>query len=97
MTVTPSKSNNGPVDTDGGGNRQVENYATADSDQTGPLLDFEGVTVIYDAQIDLTKYVSVDGGTTWDDANTLTGPVLSASAGINPLFKYTALTLPFRS
>jgi len=79
------------LDTDGGGNRQVENYATADSDQTGPLLDFEGVTVIYDAQIDLTKYVSVDGGTTWDDANTLTGPVLSASAGINPLFKYTAL------
>ncbi len=79
------------LDTDGGGNRQVENYATADSDQTGPLLDFEGVTVIYDAQIDLTKYVSVDGGSTWDDANTLTGPTLSASAGLNPLFKYTAL------
>ncbi|PUE43923.1 DUF11 domain-containing protein [Limnohabitans sp. Hippo3] len=79
------------LDTDGDGNRQVENYATADSDQTGPLLDFEGVTVIYDAQIDLTKYVSVDGGSTWDDANTLTGPTLSASAGLNPLFKYTAL------
>ncbi len=79
------------LDTDGGGNRQVENYATADTDQTGPLVDSEGVTVIYDAQIDLTKYVSVDGGTTWEDANTLTGPVLSASAGINPLFKYTAL------
>ena len=79
------------LDSDGGGNRQVENYATADTDQTGPLVDFEGVTVIYDAQIDLTKYVSVDGGTTWDDANTLTGPTLSSSAGINPMFKYTAL------
>ena len=79
------------LDSDGGGNRQVENYATADTDQTGPLVDFEGVTVIYDAQIDLTKYVSVDGGSTWDDANTLTGPVLSSAAGLNPLFKYTAL------
>lgn len=75
----------------GGGNRQVENYATADTDQTGPLQDFEGVTVIYDAQIDLTKYVSVDGGVTWDDANSPTGPILLSTSGINPLFKYTGL------
>ena len=27
------------LDSDGGGNRQVENYATADTDQTGPLVD----------------------------------------------------------
>jgi hypothetical protein len=55
------------------------------------VTDLEGVTVIYDAQIDLTKYVSVDGGLTWDDANLPTGPSLSSGAGINPLFKYTAL------
>lgn len=79
------------LDTDGGGNRQVENIATADSNETGPLVDSEGVTVIYDAQIDLTKYVSVDQGTTWLDANSPTGPTLSADAGFNPLFKYTAL------
>lgn len=62
------------LDSDGGGNRQIENYATADTDQTAPLTDSEGVTVIYDAQIDLTKYVSVDGGKSWQDANALTGP-----------------------
>ncbi|WP_298599345.1 hypothetical protein [uncultured Limnohabitans sp.] len=79
------------LDSDGGGNRQIENYATADTDQTAPLTDSEGVTVIYDAQIDLTKYVSVDGGKSWQDANALTGPLLSHASGIDPLFKYTAL------
>lgn len=79
------------LDSDGGGNRQVENYATADTNETEALLDFEGVTVIYDAQIDLTKYVSVDDGVTWLDANAPTGPTLAAASGINPLFKYTAL------
>ncbi len=79
------------LDTDGGGNRQIENYATVTTNETGPLTDFEGVTVIYDAQIDLTKYVSVDQGITWFDANTPTGPTLSSTAGINPLFKYSTL------
>ncbi|WP_291939928.1 hypothetical protein [Limnohabitans sp.] len=79
------------LDTNGGGDGRVENTATADSDQTLPVTDLEGVTVIYNAQIDLTKYVSVDGGLTWDDANLPTGPSLSSGAGINPQFKYTAL------
>jgi uncharacterized repeat protein (TIGR01451 family) len=79
------------LDSDGGGDRQIENYATADTDQTGPMADFEGVTVIYDAQIDLTKFVSVDNGVSWQDANALTGPTLSQASGIDPLFKYTAL------
>ena len=79
------------LDSNGGGDGRVENTATADSDQTLAVTDIEGVTVIYDAQIDLTKYVSVDGGATWDDANIPTGPILSSAAGINPLYKYTAL------
>ena len=79
------------LDSDGGGNRQIENYASADTDQTDKLTDFEGVTLIYDAQIDLTKSVSVDGGTTWLDANAPTGPELSQDANIDPQFKFTAL------
>jgi uncharacterized repeat protein (TIGR01451 family) len=79
------------LDSNGGGDGRVENTATADSDQTIAVTDLEGVTVIYDAQIDLTKYVSVDDGATWEDANIPTGPSLSSAAGINPLYKYTAL------
>ncbi len=79
------------LDTNGGGDGRVENLATADTNETGPLTDTEGATVIYDAQIDLTKYVSVDQGATWQDANTPTGPTLPSSAGFNPWFKYTAL------
>ena len=79
------------LDSNGGGDGRIENLATADTDQTNPLVDTEAASIIYDAQIDLTKYVSVDQGTTWEDANTLTGPIMSASAGFNPLFKYTAL------
>ena len=79
------------LDSNGDGDGRVENTATAESDQTVQVIDIEGVTVIYDAQIDLTKYVSIDNGDTWEDANLLTGPVLSSSADINPLFKYTAL------
>ena len=79
------------LDTNGGGDGRVENLATADTNETGPLTDTEGATVIYDAQIDLTKYVSVDQGATWQDANTPTGPTLLSSAGFNPWFKYTAL------
>ena len=79
------------LDSNGGGDGRVENTATADSDQTLAVTDIEGVTVIYDARIDLTKYVSVDGGATWEDANIPTGPILSSAAGVNPLYKYTAL------
>ena len=79
------------LDSNGGGDGRVENSATVVSNETKPVSDTEGVTVIYDAQIDLTKYVSVDQGATWQDANTATGPTLLSSAGFNPWFKYTAL------
>ncbi|WP_158270365.1 DUF11 domain-containing protein [Limnohabitans sp. 2KL-17] len=79
------------LDSNGGGDGRVENTATADTDQTLAVTDIEGVAVIYEAKIDLTKYVSVDDGLTWEDANLPTGPSLSSAAGINPLYKYTAL------
>ena len=79
------------LDNNGGGDGRLDNTSVADSDQTLAVTDQEGVTVIYDAQIDLTKYVSVDGGESWQDANALTGPLLSQASGIDPLFKYTAL------
>ena len=79
------------LDTNGGGDGRVDNLGSATSNEVGPVSDAEYVTIIYDAKIDLTKYVSVDEGLTWDDANTATGPTLASDAGINPWFKYTAL------
>jgi uncharacterized repeat protein (TIGR01451 family) len=79
------------LDTNGGGDGRIENTATVDSNETGILTDTEAATLIYKAQVDLTKYVSVDQGATWEDANTPTGPTLLSTAGFNPLFKYTAL------
>jgi len=79
------------LDSNGGGDGRVENLASVDTNETVALSDSEAATIIYDAQMDLTKYVSVDQGLTWDDANTPTGPTLLSTAGYNPLFKYTAL------
>jgi uncharacterized repeat protein (TIGR01451 family) len=79
------------LDTNGGGDGRVENSATVKTNETTPVTDTEAATLIYKAQIDLTKYVSVDQGATWEDANTPTGPTLLSSVGFNPLFKYTAL------
>jgi uncharacterized repeat protein (TIGR01451 family) len=79
------------LDTNGGGDGRIENTATVSSNETGMLQDSEAASIIYKAQVDLTKYVSVDQGATWQDANIPTGPTLLATAGHNPLFKYTAL------
>ena len=79
------------LDTNGGGDGRIENTATVSSNETGVLQDTEAASLIYKAQVDLTKYVSVDQGSTWQDANIPTGPTLLATAGYNPLFKYTAL------
>ncbi len=39
--------------------------------------------------IDVEKYVSVDGGTTWQDADTTPGPYMSS--GTNPQFKFVVI------
>ncbi len=65
------------------------NTATANTSETPAFVDAEGVTVVYQPGIDLTKYVSVDNGVTWLDANSETGPVLSSASGIDPQFRFT--------
>ena len=77
------------LDSNAGGDGVLINTATADSSETPAFTDSEGVTVVYQPIIDLTKYVSVDNGVTWDDANGPTGPLLLSASGIDPQFRYT--------
>ncbi|WP_146185769.1 DUF11 domain-containing protein [Limnohabitans sp. 2KL-1] len=77
------------LDSNAGGDGVLINTATADTSETPVFTDSEGVTVVYQPIIDLTKYVSVDNGVTWDDANGPTGPLLSSASGIDPQFRYT--------
>ena len=81
------------LDGNAGGDGVLVNTAVADTSETPPFVDSEGVTVIYQPLIDLTKYVSVDNGVTWDDANGPTGPLLSSASGIDPQFKYTVTNI----
>ncbi|MFZ9753028.1 MAG: hypothetical protein ACO3B3_05685, partial [Cyanobium sp.] len=60
---------------------------TADSNETGPDTDDASVPVAYNPLLDIEKYVSVDNGQTWVDADSPTGPTLVNTAGIDPLFK----------
>ncbi len=77
------------LDSNAGGDGVLINTATADTSETPAFTDSEGVTVVYQPIIDLTKYVSVDNGVTWDDANGPTGPLLSSASDIDPQFRYT--------
>ncbi|RZN40520.1 MAG: DUF11 domain-containing protein [Methanosarcinales archaeon] len=63
-----------------------DNIATADSDQTGPETDNENVPIPQDPSIDVEKYVSIDDGTTWEDADAPTGPYLLS--GTDPQFRF---------
>ncbi len=56
------------IDSNGGGNGQLENTATADSNETGPDTDDALVPVEQRKTVDLVKYVSVNG-TDFVDAN----------------------------
>jgi uncharacterized repeat protein (TIGR01451 family) len=77
------------LDSNAGGDGVLTNTAIADTSETPAFEDSEGVTVVYQPIIDLTKYVSVDNGATWDDANGPTGPLLSSASGIDPQFRFT--------
>ncbi|HJT61997.1 MAG TPA: hypothetical protein VJ797_09975, partial [Burkholderiales bacterium] len=69
----------------GGSDGDIDNTVTADTDQTDPQDASAAVNV---AHIDIEKFVSVDGGTTWVDADSPTGPTLISTSGIDPLFKF---------
>lgn len=64
----------------------LRNVATADSNQTGEDTDDAVVAVERNPGIDVEKYVSVDNGGTWIDADTATGPFLNS--GTSPQFKF---------
>ena len=81
------------LDSKAGGDGLLINTATADTSETPPFVDSEVITVIYQPLVDLTKYVSVDNGLTWNDANGPTGPLLSSASGIDPQFKYTVTNI----
>jgi uncharacterized repeat protein (TIGR01451 family) len=74
------------LDSNGGGDGLLQNTATADSNETGPDTDDANVPVAQRASIDIEKYVSIDGGLTWDDADNPQGPVATSSADIQ--FKF---------
>ncbi|MBO9710413.1 MAG: hypothetical protein J7521_19595, partial [Caulobacter sp.] len=74
---------------DAGGN--ITNIATADSDQTGPDTDDASVPVQQSAAIDIEKYVSIDGGTTWFDADNPMGPIATSGASI--AFKFVVTNI----
>ena len=59
---------------------------TADSDETEPVDAPDTVYANQNLAIDVEKYVSVDGGENWVDADTVTGPYMNA--GIAPQFKF---------
>ncbi|CAN7432598.1 DUF7507 domain-containing protein [Caulobacter sp. LjRoot300] len=74
------------LDSNGGGDGLLQNTATADSNETGPDTDDANVPVEQRAGIDIEKYVSIDGGLTWDDADSPQGPVATSGADIQ--FKF---------
>jgi uncharacterized repeat protein (TIGR01451 family) len=82
------------ADLDGKGNSSgdgyIHNTATADSNETESVKASETVPLVYAPAIDVKKYVSVDHGQTWSDANTAeAAPILvHAVADDLPLYKF---------
>jgi hypothetical protein len=77
------------IDSNGGGDGLLENIATADSNETGPDTDDASVPVGYSPSIDVEKYVSIDGGLTWLDADAPTGPYALPASDIQFKFVVT--------
>jgi hypothetical protein len=65
----------------------------ADSAATEPVTDDALVPLVYAPRNDLTKYVSVDNGATWVDANVGPGPTLDPATGFKPLFRFGVATV----
>lgn len=65
----------------------LTNVAKVVTNQTTERQDDATSTVEQNPSINIEKYVSVDSGTTWFEADSPTGPLLTNVAGINPEFK----------
>lgn len=89
-TVSQAVVDNDGVDANGAydGDGDVDNTATADSNETLSASASAVVPLrpLGPPSIDVEKFVSVDGGATWIDADNPTGPVLLS--GTNPQFKF---------
>ena len=75
------------LDAKGNGEGVFVNTATADSTESPPDSDDAETPLVYNAKVDLEKYVSVDGGTTFVDADSPTGPTTSLNAPV--IFRIT--------
>jgi hypothetical protein len=62
--------------------------AIAQANGSISVSDSEAVSLVYAPRIDLTKFVSVDNGVTWIDANVAPGPTLDPATGFKPLFRF---------
>ncbi len=67
------------LDTQGGGDGDIDNTATADSNETAPVEDSEAVELVYNPNIEVVKLVDVGSG--FFDANSPTGPQVNISGG----------------
>jgi uncharacterized repeat protein (TIGR01451 family) len=87
------------LDSRGGGGGILNNSAVATANGSISVSDAESVSLVYAPRVDLTKFVSVDNGVTWIDANVGPGPLLDPATGFKPLFKFVVanvgnITLP---
>jgi uncharacterized repeat protein (TIGR01451 family) len=67
------------------GDGDIDNTVTVSTNQTE---DEEASAEVDIAAIDVEKFVSVDNGATWWDADDPTGPQLLNTTGNNPLFRF---------
>ncbi len=75
------------LDAKGNGTGVFVNIATADSTESPPDSDDAQTPLVYDPKVDLEKYVSVDGGGSFFDADNPTGPTTSLNAPV--IFRIT--------
>jgi uncharacterized repeat protein (TIGR01451 family) len=74
------------IDSNGGGDGQLENTATVTSTQGASDDDDASVPVEQNPAIDVTKFVQVDTGSgygPWEDANSVTGPQTSLTSDVH--------------
>ncbi|PKB25715.1 putative repeat protein (TIGR01451 family) [Novosphingobium kunmingense] len=76
------------LDNNGGGDGDIDNVATADSNETGPDTDPADAPLLYNPLVNVEKYVNTDvtdntvnGG--WEDADLPSGPEASLSSTVD--------------